>query len=123
MTDPSASTATGIAAGAGIGITGTIMGADAAALLLGLMAAVFMSMWTPAINDRLRAASAVAMASLLAGYGAPVAASWLAASYGTLVDAEPLRGVLAVAIGMGVPPLLPAMLARAQSIITPGGAK
>jgi hypothetical protein len=61
----------GILAGTGIGLTGTVMGAQVDALLMGMIAAVFVSIWLPSINDRLRAASAVGISSLLAGYGSP----------------------------------------------------
>lgn len=57
MTEPN--TTVGLLVGSGIGLTGTLLGAQVDALLLGLIAAVFVSIWLPAINDRLRAASAV----------------------------------------------------------------
>jgi hypothetical protein len=52
MTEPN--TTVGILVGSGIGLTGTLLGAQIDALLLGLIAAVFVSIWLPAINDRLR---------------------------------------------------------------------
>jgi hypothetical protein len=66
MPEPN-STTIGILAGTGIGLTGTVMGAQVDALLMGMIAAVFVSIWLPSINDRLRAASAVGISSLLAG--------------------------------------------------------
>lgn len=66
------SVAAGILIGSGIGLTGTVMGAHVDALLIGLVAAIFISVWLPTIDDKLKAAASVAMSALLAGYGSPV---------------------------------------------------
>ncbi len=119
MTEPT-STTTGIIAGAGIGLTGTIMGAQIDALLMGMIAAIFVSIWLPSINDRVRAASSVAISSLLAGYGSPVLAGWLIAQqHGFATDPE-LRMFLAVLIGAVSPILMPAAIERARSFILGG---
>jgi hypothetical protein len=117
MTEP-ASTTTGIVVGAGIGLTGTILGAQIDALLMGMIAAVFASIWMPSIDNRIRAASAVAIATLLAGYGSPVLAHWLAATQPGLEEHGALRMLLAVLIGGGCPALLPVAMERVQKIIT-----
>lgn len=115
MTEPN--TTVGILVGSGIGLTGTLLGAQIDALLLGLIAAVFVSIWLPAINDRLRAASAVAVSSLLAGYGSPVLASWLAAGQPGLAAGQDLRLLLAFVIGAVCPALMPAAIERARALI------
>lgn len=116
-----ANTATGIAAGMSIGLTCPILGAPVDALVVGLLAAVFMSIWLPGINDRLKAAAAVALAGLLSGYGAPVAATWLARTYTVIDETNALRLLLSALIGMSIPALLPALLNRARLVI--GGIK
>lgn len=120
MAEPHATSA-GILACAGIGLTGTIMGAQVDALIMGLIAAVFVSIWLPSINDRLRAASAVAISSLLAGYGSPVLAGWLVASQHGFAGWSELRMLLAVLIGAVCPALMPAAIERARSLIAGAG--
>lgn len=104
------STTLGIAVGAGIGLTGTVMGAQVDALIIGLVAAILISFWLPTIDDRKKAAASVAMSSLLAGYGSPVAAAWLAADQAAFSNGSPLRLLLALAIGAATPTLVPVIL-------------
>lgn len=110
-------------AGAGIGLTGTIMGAQVDALVMGMIAAVFVSIWLPSINDRLRAASAVAISSLLAGYGSPVLAGWLIAEQHGFTGGPELRMLIAVVIGATCPALMPATIERAKVLIAGAGWK
>ena len=117
MTEP-ASTTTGIVVGAGIGLTGTILGAQIDALLMGMIAAVFASIWMPQIDNRLRAASAVAIATMLAGYASPVLAHWIASNHPGIQEHGALRMLLAVLLGGGCPALLPVAMERARKIIT-----
>lgn len=44
------STTIGIAVGAGIGLTGTVMGDQVDALIIGLVAAILISFWLPTID-------------------------------------------------------------------------
>lgn len=121
MPEPHSTTA-GVIVGAGIGLTGTIMGAQLDALLLGMVAAIFMSFWLPTIDNRGRAAAAVAMSSLFAGYGSPVAAAWLASEqHGFAADGS-LRLLLAVVIGAIGPTLVPVILTRLQAFAKGGQA-
>lgn len=120
MPEPHSTTAAGVAVGAGIGLTGTVMGAQLDALLLGMLAASFMSFWLPAIDSRARAAAAVAMSSLLAGYGSPVAAAWLASEQHGFADGGSLRLLLAVVIGSVGPTLVPVILTRLQALARGG---
>lgn len=108
------STTLGIAVGAGIGLTGTVMGAQVDALIIGLVAAILISFWLPTIDDRKKAAASVAMSSLLAGYGSPVAAAWLAADQAEFSNGSPLRLLLALAIGAATPTLVPVILTWAK---------
>jgi len=108
------SSAVGIAIGAGIGLTGTVMGAQVDALLIGLAAAILISFWLPTIDDRRKAAASVALSSLLAGYGSPVAAAWLAADHAELSSGSPLRLLLALLIGGAGPTVVPAALGMAR---------
>lgn len=116
MPEPNSTTA-GIIAGTGIGLTGTFMGAHVDALLIGLVAAIFVSIWLPAINDRIKATASVAMSALLAGYGSPVAAAWLATDQAGFADGSPLRLLLALLIGAVAPAVTPVAISRLQLII------
>lgn len=108
------STAAGLVIGAGIGLTGTVMGAQVDALLIGLAASILVSFWLPTIDDRRKAAASVALSSLLAGYGSPVAAAWLSADHAELAAGSPLRLLLALLIGAMCPTVVPAALGLAK---------
>lgn len=113
MPEPHA-TAAGLATGAAIGITGTIFGAQAEALLIGLVAAILISFWLPAIDDRKKAAASVALSALLAGYGAPVAAAWVAEQHSGITGGQPLQSLLALLIGVVCPTIVPVALGWAK---------
>ena len=117
MPEPHASTGTGLLAGSTIGLTSTIMGAQLDALLIGLTAAIFISIWMPTIDNKIKSAAAVGMSSLLAGYGSPVAAAWLASEQSGFASGSPLRLLLALLIGMLTPTLVPKAIDRLQSMI------
>lgn len=108
------STTIGIAVGAGIGLTGTVMGAQVDALLIGLVAAILISFWLPTIDDRKKATAAVAFSSLLAGYWSPVLAGWLAENFAALDGIGSLRMPIALAIGAVGPTLVPVLIGRAK---------
>jgi hypothetical protein len=118
MPEPHSTTA-GVIVGAGIGLTGTIMGAQLDALLLGMVAAILVSFWLPTVDTRGRAAAAVALSSLFAGYGSPLAAARLAIELGG-ADATPLRLLMALVIGTGGPMLIPLFLKRAAGFAQGG---
>lgn len=102
------STAAGALAGAATSTASLFMGAQVDALVLGLISAVFVSIWLEKIDNRLKAAAAVLMSSLLAGYGSPVAAEWVIGnSSNVYANLEALRLLLAVVIGGGAPLLVP----------------
>lgn len=118
MPEPHSTTA-GVIVGAGIGLTGTVMGAQLDALLLGMVAAILVSFWLPTIDNRGRAAAAVALSSLFAGYASPLAAAHLAATLGAM-EATPLRLLGALMIGTGGPMLIPIFLRRAADVAQGG---
>lgn len=102
------STAVGAFTGAGISSVSVVFGAHVDALIVGLIAAMFISIWLGTIDTKLKAASAVLFAALLAAYGSPVAASWLAASVPSIAsNADALRMLLALVIGGGAPSAVP----------------
>lgn len=120
MPEPHSTTA-GIIIGGSIGITGSLFGAQIDALLLGMFSAIFVSIWLPTVNDRIKAAAAVAMSSLMAGYGSPVAVAWVASDQAALAAyGSPLRLLMAIAIGAACPTVVPVAIARLQSVV--GGA-
>lgn len=120
MPEPHSTTA-GIIIGGSIGITGSLFGAEIDALLLGMFAAIFVSIWLPTVNDRIKAAAAVALSSLMAGYGSPVAVAWVVSDQAALSSSgSPLRLLMAIAIGAACPTIVPVAIARMQSFV--GGA-
>lgn len=120
MPEPHSTTA-GIIIGGSIGITGSLLGAQLDALLLGMCSAIFASIMLPSVNDRTKAAAAVALSSLMAGYGSPVAVAWVASDQAALAaSGSPLRLLMAIAIGAACPTVVPVAIARLQSVV--GGA-
>lgn len=84
------------------------MGAQTDALIIGLIAAVFVSIQMDMIDNRLKAGAAVLFASLLAGYGSPVAAEWVAGNTASIgANSEALRLLLALLIGAISPSMVP----------------
>lgn len=114
MPEPHSTTVVGIAVGAGIGLTGTVFGAQADALLIGLVSAILISFWLPTIDDRKKAIASVALSSLLAGYGSPVFAVWLASTQPALPASAELGRLLALLIGVFCPTIVPVVLGRAK---------
>lgn len=117
FTEPSASTVAGVAAGTYIGLSGTILGAQPEAVVIGLMTAIPAAVFVPAVSGKLRACSAVALGAALAGYGATALAQWLAAHVGDIGTAEALRPLAAALLGAGTPTLGPVIIGRISSII------
>lgn len=120
MPEPHSTTA-GILIGTGIGLSGTVLGAQVDALVVGLVGAIIVSIWLPAIDDRLKATAAVALSALGAGYFSPHAAVWLAAHL-SLVDNpdSPLRLAAALAIGTVSPAIVPVAITRLQGLVRGG---
>jgi hypothetical protein len=74
------------------------------------------------IDDRVKSFAAIVLSSLLAGYAAPVAAVYLAARYPALAgaDAQTLRVLLALVVGLAAPLLVPAAVQGARKILARG---
>lgn len=84
------------------------LGVHVDALVVGLMAAVCVSMWLEVIDSRIKAAFAVLFAALLAGYGSPVAVDVLASTVPSAAHhADELRMLMALLIGGATPSLWP----------------
>lgn len=96
----------GVVAGAAASSLTAILGAQIDALVIGLVAAVIVTIWLEQIDSRSKAASAVLFAALLAAYGSPVAESWVAAQVPS-VAGDALRLLLALVIGGCAPSLVP----------------
>lgn len=108
MTEPHSTVLGGALVGAGASSVTMFMGAQVDALVLGLVAATFVSIWMETIDNRIKAAAAVMFAAMLAGYGSPVAAEWVASTAPKLsANTEALRLLLAVLIGAVTPSMVP----------------
>lgn len=115
MPEPN-STSAGIVVGATFGgLTGTLIGAQVDALLVGLLAAIFVSIWLPAVDSKLKAGCAVAFSAMLAGYGSPVAATWIVSEHAAVANGSPLRLLLALLIGAGCPAVFPVLIELTRS--------
>jgi hypothetical protein len=110
MAEPHATVLAGALAGAGMSSVTILLGAQVDALVAGLIAAVLISIWLDTIDNKVKAGAAVLLSSLLAGYGSPVAAYWLSSSVTTVGDSESLRLLLAVAIGITAPTVVPLLI-------------
>lgn len=107
MADPHSQIA-GAITGAGISSFTIVLGAQVDALVVGLIAAVFVSTWLESIDSRIKAASAVLFSAMLAAYGSPVAAGMLASNMpAAAADADALRLLFAAVIGGCAPSLVP----------------
>lgn len=99
---------TSMATGAVVGLGTALLGAQVDALAIGLVAAIFVSIWMETIDDKLKAGSAALLSSMLAGYGSPKAAAWSSATIpGIGADDDALRLLCAVLIGAMAPTVIP----------------
>ena len=121
MTDPNAVVA-GALTGAGISSFTIILGAQSDALIVGLIAAVFVSIWLQSIDNHAKALSSVLLSSMLAGYGSPVAVVWMISSTPAFApNAEALRLLSALLIGACSPALVPITMKYLGNKISGGG--
>lgn len=107
MAEPHSTVVAGALIGAGVSIPSVLLGAQVDALVAGLVAAFLVSIWMEPIDTRAKAASAVLLSSLLAGYGSPVAAQWLTANMDGVAYTDGLRLLTAVLIGVAMPFAIP----------------
>lgn len=121
MPEPHSSTAAGLAAGAGLSLTTTFLGAQVDALMVGLVAAILASIMLDTIDTRPKAFAAVLLSALTAAYLPQVLVGWLASNIEHLGGGEPLRMVLALVVGASGPTVIPVGVERIKGIV--GGAK
>lgn len=107
MAEPHSTVLAGALTGAGVSSVTILLGAQIDALAVGLIAAILASIWLDTIDNKPKAASAVLLSSLLAGYGSPVAAQWVASSVSGISGSDSLRLLLAALIGLSCPRLVP----------------
>lgn len=114
MAEPTSSAVAGAVAAAPAALFSTFLGADVNAVIVGLIAAVFFTIVSAKLDDKVKAGASVLLSSLLAGYGAPVAAVAAQAHFPEIgaAGAEPIRMLLAVLIGVAGPTALSALLSR-----------
>lgn len=122
MIDTHANVVNGALTGAGVSTVTLLLGAQVDALVIGLIGAVFVSIWLETIDNRIKAAAAVLFAAMLAGYGSPVAAQWVTVNVPDVAgNPDELRMLLALVIGAVAPSVVPLLLkylgnkVRAQS--------
>lgn len=104
------STVSGAIAGAAVSMPILLMGAQLDALVIGLIAAIVISIMTEAIDNWMKAGAAVLFSSLSAGYGSPLAAQWVSSNYPSIVvdsTHDVLRMALALVIGAAMPSIVP----------------
>lgn len=111
MPHTQASIAAGAAAGAGLSTVTLLLGAQVDALVIGLIAAVFVSIHLDTIDNKVKAAAGVLFAAMLAAYGSPVAAQWLTVNVPDIGGSpEALRLLLALVIGATSPSIVPLLI-------------
>jgi len=107
---------TGVVVGAAISPVALLIGAQVDALVVGLMAAVFATIWLETVDSKPKAAAAVALSAMLAGYGSPVAASYVASAVPSVADVgDGLRLLCAAVIGASVTWVLPLVMRYAKT--------
>ena len=107
MAEPHSTVGAGLLQGASLSSVSVLLGAQVDALVAGLVAAILVSIWLDTINNKSKAAAAVILSSLLAGYGSPVAAEWVTASISGIASSDQLRVLMALMIGAASPTVIP----------------
>lgn len=116
MAEPHSSAIGAVAGAAAAAPAALFLEAHVDALILGLMAAVFSSIWLPTVDDKVKAFASVCLSALLAGYGAPIAVANAASVVPSLVaTADQARPLLALIIGAVCPALVPALINKLKS--------
>lgn len=110
MAAPTTAVVTGAVAG-GVASTVTVfMGAQVDALVIGLVAAILVSIHIDKIDSKVKAGAAVLYSSALAGYGSPAAHAFLIGVVPSIAEAESLRLLVALVIGGCAPSIVPLAL-------------
>ncbi len=110
MVEPHSTVVAGALYGASISSVTILFGAQVDALVIGLAVATFVSIWLETIDNKMKAASAVLLSAILAGYGSPVAASWAASTMSGVTNTDSLRLLLAALIACVSPALVPTII-------------
>lgn len=110
MQEPHSTVASGLLQGTLTSSVTLFMGAQVDALVAGLVAAILVSIWMDAIDNKSKAAAAVILSALLAGYGSPVAAEWVTATVSGIGSSDSLRVLLALVIGSSAPTVVPILI-------------
>ena len=106
----------GVVIGTTISPVVILLGAQVDALVAGLMAAVFVSFWLPTVDTKPKAAAGILLSSMLAGYGSPVAASYLVGIAPDIAAAgDVLRLLCSFVIGAFGPWALPLIVQYAKT--------
>lgn len=106
----------GTIAGAASGVTLVILGAQVDALVIGLFAAFFVSIWLDGVNNKVKAGAAVVFSAVLAAYASPVLTLYLSAQFPAVsANMEALRLLLALVIGALTPTAVPMMTVYAAN--------
>jgi len=93
-----------ITAGAVTGLSGAaILGAPLEALALGLTGAVLATVWLTVIDNRRKAIASIALSTMLAGWGAPIASAFIAERMHIVHDGAALHMLVALLIGAAAP--------------------
>ncbi len=114
MPEPHATTA-GVIAGSSVGAAASYMGADPIALVLGMAAAILVSIGLTEIDKWWKSSAVVGLATLVAAYAPPVLAGLLVAQKPGFTDGSPLRYLLAILIGAVIPVGAPIALRWAEA--------
>ena len=113
MPEPLASP-TGVTVSISLGVTGTILGAQADGLILALAGAVLVAFWLTIIDSFWKALAAVLFCTLLGGFLSPLVADVITQSYPRFANGQSLRLPLALLIGASSPMLFPIVLNGAR---------
>lgn len=122
MAEPNSAVAAGIAAGALVSVPAPLFGLDVPALVSATVVSAMVSYTWPAIDDKIKAAVAVAFSGYAAGFAAPVVAAVLAAKDASLLGAvDGIKMVAALGIGAAGPTVTPVALAALKSAVSAFG--
>ena len=104
----------GLTVSISLGVTGTILGAQADGLILALAGAVLVAFWLTIIDSFWKALAAVLFCTLLGGFLSPLVADAITQSYPGFAGGQSLRLPLALLIGASSPLLFPILLNGAR---------
>lgn len=108
-------TTASVCAGAAIALPCSLLGASTDAVIVGMVAAVGMSLWLQSIDDKPKAFVAVLMSSLVAAYASTWVAKLLVAVYPAFGgDLEGLRQACSFVLGGLGPTVIPRLVGRAE---------